>query len=47
MCWMLERPLEHIVPLVRESGLPSMWTMTPSSLVTFTPQPPWQLLQVE
>src|SRR5665647_976968 len=23
-----------------------MWTMTSSSTVTFTPQPPWQLLQV-
>ena len=33
-CWMLESPLEHIVPLVSESGLPSMWTMTPSSTVT-------------
>src|SRR5665811_1221536 len=46
-CCMLDSPLEHIVPLVSESGLPSMRTTTPSSLVTFTPQPPWQLLQVE
>ena len=40
MCWMLESPLEHIVPLVSESGLPWMWTITPSSTVTITPQPP-------
>ena len=46
MCWMLESPLEHIVPLVSESGLPWMWTITPSSTVATTPQPPWQLLHV-
>ena len=40
MCWMLESPLEHIVPLVSESGLPWMWTIAPSSTVTITPQPP-------